>query len=265
MPADRDGAEQQQEADQRVRDQVKAGPERAAQPGLLEFGPEHLEGLAAMLPGRLVTPAERLEHADPARGLFHVGGQVALLVLGAPGEHPVGLLEPGAGRHHGEEDGSGEQAEPPVQPDEQQHHRDERNHVRDQEDRAEAGEPPDRREVRGRPGQQLAGLPLVVEGGRQPLQVRVDVGPHGLLHPGDRVRLDPPAQEVQQAWAMPRPTAAAPIGSSRRRSPWLIAPSIMDFGQQRNGDLGAHGHDRAREHDHQLPPVGAQIDPGPPE
>ena len=36
-------------------------------------------------------------------------------------------------------------------------------------------------------------------------------------------------RKFSRAWTTPRPTAAAPIGSSRLRSPWLIAPSIMDF------------------------------------
>ena len=36
-------------------------------------------------------------------------------------------------------------------------------------------------------------------------------------------------RKLSSAWQIPRPTAAAPIGSSRLRSPWLIAPSIMDF------------------------------------
>ena len=219
VPADRDGAEQQQDADERVRDEVQASPEGAAQPGFLQLGAEHLECLAAVLPGGLVTPAERLEYPDPGRGLLHVGGQIALLVLGAPGEHPVGLLEPGAGRHHGQEHGRREEAEPPVQPDQQRDHRDERDHVRDQEDGAEAGEPPDGRQVRGRPGQQLAGLPLVVEGGLQPLQVRVDIRPHGLFHPGDRAGLHPAPEEVQQR--LPGPQAD---GGHADRQQQLRAP-----------------------------------------
>ena len=36
-------------------------------------------------------------------------------------------------------------------------------------------------------------------------------------------------RKFSSAWPTPRPTAAAPIGSSRLRSPWLIAPSIMDL------------------------------------
>ena len=36
-------------------------------------------------------------------------------------------------------------------------------------------------------------------------------------------------RKFSSACPAPRPIAAAPIGSSSWRSPWLIAPSIMDF------------------------------------
>ena len=36
-------------------------------------------------------------------------------------------------------------------------------------------------------------------------------------------------RQFSTAWAAPRPMAAAPIGSSSPRWPWLIAPSIIDL------------------------------------
>ena len=36
-------------------------------------------------------------------------------------------------------------------------------------------------------------------------------------------------RKLSTACSTPRPTAAAPIGSSRSRRPWLIAPSIIDL------------------------------------
>ena len=249
----------------RVRDQVQAGPERAAQPGLGQFGAEHLGRLPGVLGGRLAAPAERLEHADPGGRLLHVGGQVALLVLGAPGQHPVAPLELGAGPHDRQEHRPGQQAEPPVQPDQQHDHGDERDHVGDQEDGAEAGEPADRGQVVGRPGQQLPGLPGVVERGRQPLQVRVDVRPHGLVQPGDRVGLHPAAEEVEHRLQH----AEADRGRADRQQ--QVAAAVADrpvdhrLGEQRDGDLAEHRDDRGGQHERQLPPVRAQVAAGPPE
>ena len=69
--------------------------------------------------------------------------------------------------------------------------------VGEHEEQAEAEEPADRGQVAHDPRQQLAGLPAVVEGHRQPLQLGVEVGPDGDLDavggPGD----DPAAHEHQ--------------------------------------------------------------------
>jgi hypothetical protein len=124
---------------------------------------------------------------------------------------------------------------------------------------------PDGRQVRGRPGQQLAGLPVVVEGGRQPLQVRVDVGPHGLFHPGDRARLHPAAQEAQQGLADPQADRGRADRQQQPALPVADRPVDHGFRQQRDGDLAADGHDGAREHERQLPTVGAQVGPDTPE
>jgi hypothetical protein len=196
VPADRERAEQQDHADHGVGQQVEAGPECAAQPCLLHLRLLHERGLGAVLLCRLVAPAERLEHPDAGRGLLDVCGEVALLVLGAAGQDPVPPLETGAQPHDREEHAPGEQPEPPVQPDQQRDDGHERHHVGDEEDRAETGEAPDRGEVGSRAGQQLAGLPVVVEPGVQALQMRVEGIAHRLFQVGDRAGLHPPPVEV---------------------------------------------------------------------
>ena len=55
---------------------------------------------------RLGAAAERLQHPDAGRRLLDQRGQVAVLVLGPPGEDLVPPLEPGAeDEHRGEQDG----------------------------------------------------------------------------------------------------------------------------------------------------------------
>jgi hypothetical protein len=63
--------------------------------------------------------------------------------------------------------------------------------VDQQEEQPEAEEPPDRRQVGGRPGEQLARLPLAVEAHRELLQPLVEVVAHRSLDLEDRLVLDP--------------------------------------------------------------------------
>ena len=215
--------------------------------------------------GRLVAAAERLEHADAGCGLLHVGGQVALLVLGAPGQHPVPPLEAGAEHHHGQEDAPGQQAEPPVQPGQQRDDCDEGHHVGDEEDDAEPGEPPDRGQVGGGPGQQLAGLPLVMEPGVQPLQMRIEAVPHRPFHAGDRAGLYPPPVQVQRGLEHAERDRGQAQGEQRAGVPLLDRPVDHGLDQQRDRDHGSRRADRGGEHQCQLPVVGTQVLAGPPQ
>ena len=147
----------------------------------------------------LVTAAERLDRPEPLRRLFDQRGEVALLVLHQAGCREVVLGEVLAEveqRHRADRDDHGEW---PVEVEQQGDHGDVGADVDDQEDQAERHEPADHAEVAGRPGQQLAGLPLVVERDRQALQVRVQVVALGGLHAERGRALRPPADEDQHS------------------------------------------------------------------
>ena len=265
MPADGEGAEQQDKAECGVRNQVEQRVEAAQQPGLGHLGLVDLGRARGVPAGRLAAAAERLEHPDPPGRLLDVGGQVALLVLGAPGQHPVPSLEPGAQRHHRGEHAPGKQPEPPVQPDEQDHHRGERHHVGDEEDQAEPGEPADRRQVGGRPGQQLAGLPCVVKAHVQPLHVRVQIPADRPFDAGDRAALHPAADQH------PRRLRQAEADRGQRERDQQPAPVVRDrpvdhrLGEQRDGQLGGHGEQRRGQHHGQLQEIGTQVRGDPPQ
>ena len=259
MGADRDRAEHDDQADDGVRDQVEQRPERAEQARLLDLGPAHLGGLG-VVPGRgLPSAAERLQHPDPGGRLLDQRGQVALLVLDPAGQHPVALLEPEADRQHRREHHAGDQAQPPVEVDQQRDDRDERHDVGDQEDQAEAGEPADRRQVGGGPRQELARLPVVMEGRLQPLQVGVQVVPDRLLDVRDRAGLDPAADHVQQ----PLGCAEADRRQGQRDQQALVAMSdrAVDhgLGQERDDNLGGDRAERGGEHHDHLRAIRLQV------
>jgi hypothetical protein len=140
----------------------------------------------------------------------------------------------------------------------------ERHQVGDEEHDAEPGEPPDRRQVRGRPRQQLAGLPLVVEPGLQALQVRVEVVAHGQLHAGDRAGLDPPPEEVQhRLGGAERGRGQA---EQHQQFPVVMGDRPVDdvLRQQRDKDLGPHRQAGRHQHEDEPPQVGPQIAAGTP-
>jgi len=257
--ADRDRAEHDDQADDGVRDQVEQRPERAEQARLIDLGLADLGGLR-VVPGRgLPSPAERLQHADAGRRLLDQRGQIALLVLDPAGQNPVALLEPEADRQHRREHHAGDQAQPPVEVDQQRHHREERHDVRDQEDQAEACEPADRRQVGGRPRQELTRLPVVVEGRLQPLQVGVQVVPDRLLDVRDRAGLDPAADHVQDSYR--RAEADRRQGQRDQQALVAVRDRAVDhgLGQERDGDLGGDRAERGGEHHDQLRAVGLQV------
>ena len=250
--ADRERAEDDDDADDGVRDQVKQGPERPEQAGLGDLRPVDLRGLGVVPGGGLLAPAERLQHADAGRRLLDQRRQVALLILDPAGEHPVALLEPEADRQHRGEHHAGDQAEPPVEADQQRDHRDERHDVGDQEDQPEPGEPADRGQVGRRARQQLAGLPLVMKRRLQSLQVRVQVIPDRLLDLRDRGGLNPAADHVEQRHGH----AEADRGEGERDQHGFVAvrDGTVDHGldEQRDGYLGGDRAEGGAEHDDHL-------------
>ncbi len=239
--------------------------EGAAEPGHVQLRPVDAGSLGAVPPGRLVSPAQRLEHPDPRGRVLDVGRQVALLILGAAGEHPVAPLEPEARGGHRQEHAAGQQAEPPVQADEQRGDGQEGDHVGDEEDGAEAGEPADRRQVGGGARQQLAGLPGAVKAGVQVLQVRVDVVPHGKFHAGHGAGLHPSPDHVERR--LGRAERDRPDAKRDEQHAVAVRDRPVDhrLGDQRDHDLGGDRPEGAAEHRHQLPPVRPQVLAGTPQ
>ena len=76
---------------------------------------------------------------------------------------------------------------------------DERGDVDDQEHEAESDEATDHGDVAVRPRQELTGLPPVVEGKVEPLDVRVEVVAHDRFHLGRGVGQHQPAHEREPA------------------------------------------------------------------
>jgi hypothetical protein len=77
-------AEDNDDRDRGVRDQVEDGPEGTEQPCLGDLRPVDLRGLLLVAGGRLRRAAEGLEDAYAGRGLLDERGEIAFLVLVAP-------------------------------------------------------------------------------------------------------------------------------------------------------------------------------------
>ena len=160
-------------------DQLRLSLEQRPEPGqrvdLRQFGLLQHGGVAAERVEHLRTSAVGLDHPDTERGFLDGRGQVSGEVLGPAGIPAVAQLEAAGeddkrshcrpGRTARSRTGSTATAE----------HDQGGGRVRDQEDEAESDETADRRQIGGRPRQQLAGRPAVVEGDRQPLQVAEQV------------------------------------------------------------------------------------------
>lgn len=152
-----------------------------------------------------------------------------------------------------------------MQPDQQHHHGGVRHQVEHQEQQAEGEEPADHRQVAGDPREQLPGLPPVVEAGRQPLQVGVDVGADRRLHAHRRRGLRPPADEDQQrlGQAEQQGQAAEPDQAGR------VVPGdrAVDhpLHHERHGEARAGAGQRRRQQPAELDGVRAQVGAEPPE
>ena len=137
--------------------------------------------------------------------------------------------------------------------------------VGDQEDRAEPGEPADRRQVGGGPGQQLAGLPGAVEAGGSRCRCAYRSSRMSRSMVVTALAMAQRRRKFSVAWADAQGDGR---GADRQQQRTLaVADRAVDnrLGQQRDDDLGAHRHQRGGEHEHQLPPIGAQVAAGAPE
>ena len=207
--------------------------------------------------------AERLGHPDAGGGLLDARRKVALLVLHAPGQRRVARAEASGQPHDRQRHRADDDAERCVGHDQQRHHDDVLHDVDDEEDRAEPEEPPDRRQVGGRPRQQLARLPLVVEGDRQPLKVAVEVVADVGLDPeyGDRLHVstDRDQRHLDDA------EAEREQEHRHEGGPVVMGDRPIDDSadHQRHGGRRDDHAERGDEHDPHLPPVGHEVGPEP--
>ena len=139
-----------------------------------------------------LAPTERLQDPDALGPLLDGGGEVAGLVLDAADDRLVAALEAVAEHQHRHGGGEREEGERHVQ---REQHAEDGGHLHEdqhEEHRAEADEPADDAEVGHGPGQQLAGLPAVVEPDVEALELRVEVVAEAGLeaggHEGEQTR-----------------------------------------------------------------------------
>ena len=193
-----DHAAEQREREGDIRNQQQPEPQRRDSAGLLDLGAAQLVGLAEELLQRMRSAPERLEHPDAVHRLLDGGREVALLVLRAPRDDRVPLLEavaedPERDRAHQEQ-----QTELP-RPGEQDAEADrEHDEVADQQHDAEREPAADLPEVAHGAREQLPALPAVVEGDRQVLQLGVEAVAHRGLDVGAGCQHEAAAQHDEQ-------------------------------------------------------------------
>src|SRR5690606_26213413 len=113
-------ARDQAEPERDLRHEVEPEPDLGDRAPLAQLGLAQRLGLATEPHERVLAASEGLEHADAVHALLDAGGQVAGLILTAPGERAVALLEQVALNPHGYPGDKEDRAEQPV-PAEQQH------------------------------------------------------------------------------------------------------------------------------------------------
>jgi hypothetical protein len=176
--------EDQADGEGAVRQEAQPAPDERDRARLLHLGAAELLRLPLELLQGVRPAAERLEHADAVHRLLDRRGQVAGLVLAAPGGARVGALEV----HRDQPDGHGarEEHEPEQwgDPDEQDRADDDGDQVHDEQHHAEGQPAADQADVVHRTGEQLPARPAVVEGDRQGLQVRIERAAHPRLNVG---------------------------------------------------------------------------------
>ena len=258
-------AEGQHDHDRDVGDDLEEGPEAGGEPDLL-----HARGVqpvgGSLVAGRdVLAAAEGLDDPDADGTLLGVRREVALLVLHPPGDHDVALLEAHREPHDRRRGGRDDQPERPVHV--QQHHgrRRQLHDVDEQEQQAEAAEATDRREVGRRAREQLAGLPVAVEGHRQLLQPRVEVAAHRGLQAEHRGRLHPSAHPDQEGLGHAEQQRQA--GQRPQGGEVTLGDRPVDdrAGHQRDADGQRHAAEGGDQHQRERPHVGPQVAAQPPQ
>jgi hypothetical protein len=148
-------------------------------------------------------PAERLDDAYAGRHLLDRGGQIAGHVLQAPRDDLVLVVKDVAEDRDRQHAHHHDQRELPVELRHQREDDDECDDGLHEPHEAEGDEPPHGADVGDRPREQLARLPVVVEGDLQALEVRVEIVPQVGLHAvgGHAAEMAPghDEQELEQA------------------------------------------------------------------
>ena len=124
----------------------------------------------------------------PESGFPDGGRQVSHLVLRPPSGRPVAPLVAPAQHHQRYRHDHGEHPERRCDHQQDNHPDQHGQHVDHQEQAREGDEPADRAQVTDRSGQQLPGLPAVMECHRKLLQVVVEIGAHPFLDLRGRAR-----------------------------------------------------------------------------
>ena len=260
LPApDPDGAEQQHDHDGDVGDDLEEGPELRREPRLVDAGGVQAPGGDVVELADVAAAPEGLDHPDADRALLGQRRQVALLVLDLARDDDVALLEAHRQPHDRHGGGGHDQAQRPVHVQQHRGGGHELDDVDEQEEQAEAREPADRRQVGGRPREQLARAPAGVEGHRQALQVGVEVAPHRRLEPEHGVGLHPPAPEHQHRLEHAEQQRQA--GQRQQRPQVAVGDRPVDDrpGHQRDADRQGDAAQGGHQHDRQRADVGAQV------
>ena len=143
---------------------------------------------------------------------------------------------------------------------------DELEDVHDQEQQAEAEEPPDAGQVGGHPGEQLAGLPVAVEAHRQLLEARVEVV-RGWWSPGRARRRTGPTGAGRSAppRGRPGPGRAARAGAAVRARARAIGPSMIALVTSGIAMVSPTPASAVADHDHERHEVGTEVAAEPPQ
>jgi hypothetical protein len=261
----RDAAAQRHQREHDLREDLQDDPEVGQHGDLLQLGTAQLAGLVQEPAQRQRPPAERADRADAGSGLLDVGGQLTVEVLRPPGHPRVAQLEPADGDHQRHGERQHQQGQRPVLEEQQDPDDHADRGVDDQEDQPEAEEPADRGQVLGRPGQQLAGRPAVVEGDRQRLQVPVEVTAQVGLH-SERGLAHHPAADQHRHRLEDAEQQGEP-GQRVQRAAVTGADGVVDDprGDQRYGRGGELRGERRPGHGEESGPIGARVPPDAPE
>ena len=234
--------EQRQEGEQRHVERALA--ERAH--GLLEDG----AGGALELRLAAILLRERLDDVDADDRLLGHGRDVAQLLLHLAQDRVRDVAVAVGDRDDHRRDRERDQRQLPLDDEEHDHHRDDGEHVLEEEDQAEAEEEAHRLQVDGRARHQLARLVAVVEAEREPQQVRVQRLAHVLLDPERLPAGDDPAAEHQRRLDDADDRDRDDEPGEHRRAAARLDPvdRLADEQDDRDrGRLREHGQDRRDE------------------